>query len=93
MRFKCYFQNPTLIDFNHTPPPLMSPLLTVGLPFPGDLCRVERAGDNFIWQSCLCDGWGMPDGPVPPEVEIARLEQACCQERDLNPPISQSTIR
>lgn len=48
---------------------------------PGDLCRVERAGDNFIWQSCLCDGWGMPDGPVPPEVEIARLEQACCQDR------------
>lgn len=48
---------------------------------PGDLCRVERAGDNYIWQSCLCDGWGMPDGPLPPDVEIARLEQASCQDR------------
>lgn len=48
---------------------------------PGDLCRVERRGDTFIWQSCQCDGWGMPDGPVPPEVEIARLEEASCQDR------------
>lgn len=47
----------------------------------GDAVRVRRHGDTFIWQSCCCSSWGMPDGPVPPHLEKACLEHASCQDR------------
>ena len=50
----------------------------------GDRVRVLRGGDTFIWSSCRCGDWAVPQGAVSPQLDAEYLERASQQDLRFN---------
>ncbi|CAJ1393018.1 unnamed protein product [Effrenium voratum] len=50
----------------------------------GDRVRVLRGGNTFIWSSCRCGDWAVPQGAVSPQLDAEYLERASQQDLRFN---------